>query len=210
MRRVFERFDLEPGDRVWVDTGVYAEDEPIVISLKNSGTSNNPVRIIGNTNRTYLDTGTVLKRAIRSGNSYVFHLTGAQGVSLESLMVSNAWTAIYAENSQGISLERVRGAYCVSNVVYAGANTWMDVNRTIVEGSLNWGLTAFTGSTVKVRHSYLHGNRANLFRRGGTVDIRNSILEASGQSAFAYYLTGGTLVSDFNNIRALEGQRGRW
>ncbi|MGB4046912.1 MAG: right-handed parallel beta-helix repeat-containing protein [Kiritimatiellia bacterium] len=205
VRRVFERFDLEPGDRVWVDTGVYAEDEPIVISLKNSGTSNNPVRIIGNTNRTYLDTGTVLKRAIRSGNSYVFHLTGAQGVSLESLMVSNAWTAIYAENSQGISLERVRGAYCVSNVVYAGANTWMDVNRTIVEGSLNWGLTAFTGSTVKVRHSYLHGNRANLFRRGGTVDIRNSILEASGQSAFAYYLTGGTLVSDFNNIRALEG-----
>lgn len=51
--------------------------------------------------------------------------------------------------------------------------------------------------------------QANLALPSGQIEVKNSILEAVGAGRFVYYYPamsgGGTLVSDYNNIRAWEG-----
>ena len=205
LRTVFERFDLEPGDRIWVDPGTYAEADAIAIGMKNSGSATNPVQIIGNVLAPYR--GTVLARVYRTVGSSVFQISHAGGVRMEALMVSNGWTGVQVENSDKITLEQVRVGHCGTNAVFAGAGASVDLNRVILEQNLANGLQTLTGSVVTVQHSLIQDNaQANVFFRGGTVGVTNSILTAAGASRFVYYLGGaGTLRANYNNIRATEG-----
>lgn len=205
LRAAFARFDLEAGDRIWVDTGRYLDTEPIVVGMKNSGTAEDPVRVTGNTNDPYL--GTVLGRSVRTAGSRIFQISQAGGVHLEALTVSNAWTGIHLDNTGKAVLERVRAVSCGTNGVQAGAGASVDLNRVLLEKSLVSGLQVFTGATVRVRHSLIRDNsKAGILFRGGSLEVRNSVLEAEGTGRVAYYLNGnGTWVSDFNNIRATDG-----
>jgi hypothetical protein len=206
LRTAFERFDLEPGDQIWVDPGTYEETDAIRITLKDSGTSNQPVRVTGDTNRPYA--GTVFKRATRAPGAYGFHLLQADGVRFDSFMVSNAYTAIQIDNGGDVALERVRAGFCVTNAVYAAGNTRVELSRSILEQSLFNGLQASTGAVVRAVNSLMRDNGlANVNVRGGSVDVFNGILEAAGSQRYVYYLegTGSRLASDYNNVRATGG-----
>ena len=205
LRTAFDRFDLEAGDQIWVDTGVYSESNSIWVGPKNSGTSNNPVRVAGNTQAPY--SGTVLARTSRSTGSYGIQIAYAGGVQFSNLMVSNAFIGIHEENSQLVLLDRVRVGSCVTSAVYVGASSRMALSASIVEQSLFAGLNAFTGSTVQVTGSLLRDNaKAAIYLQGGQVSLRNSILEASGSQRYTYYWGGGgSLSSDYNNIRVSSG-----
>jgi len=199
---VFERFDLEADDQVWVDTGVYEESEPIVIGLKNSGTSNNPVRLIGN--QVYPYTATVLKRVSRTKGAYGIEIAYAEGIHLDSLTISNTYMGIHVEHSDAVSLERVRVTYSVTNAIYAGLDTEVDITRSIVDQSLSAGVHARTGSVVSISSSLIRDNgQSGIYLAGGEVEVINSIMEASGLQRFVYYFVGTTseLLSDNNNIR---------
>lgn len=205
LRAVFDRFDLEAGDQIWVDTGTYEESEAIRIWMKDSGTSNNPVRVTGNALRPY--EGTVLKRASRTLGAYVVQMLQSDGLAFSSLMISNAFVGIHADNGGAISLERVRVGYCVTNAISAGANTRLELRRSILEQSLYNGLQANTGSVVKAAGNLMRDNGlANVCVRGGDVEVKNSVLEADGSSRHVYYFAGsGKLDSDYNNVRVSDG-----
>ena len=205
LRTAFERFDLEPGDRIWVDPGTYAETDPIAIRLKNSGLATNPVQIIGNVFAPYR--GPVLARAARTGGSSVFQISRAGGVRMEALTISNAWTGVQMEYSDKVVLERVRAGHCVTNAIFAGAGATVDLHRVVVEQNLVSGVQIETGSVVRVQHSLFRDNaRANVYFHGGNASVKNSILEAAGASRYVYYMGGtGTLEADYNNIRVSEG-----
>ncbi len=198
LQTIFDRFDLAAGDQIWVDTGTFSESEPILIGLKNSGTSNDPVRITGNNG------DTILVKSTRASRSYGIQCAYAGGVEINSLTISNAWTGLYAENTDFVAMNQVHVSYCVSNAVYSGANTWMALRGMILEQSLFSGLLVETGSVVTVRSSLIRDNSlANIVLSGGTVDVKNSIMEASGSQHYIYYWSGNgsSLDSDFNNIR---------
>ncbi|MGD9780547.1 MAG: right-handed parallel beta-helix repeat-containing protein [Kiritimatiellia bacterium] len=201
----FDRFDLEPGDRIWVDRATYVESTPIQIGMKNSGSAGNPVQVTGNPAAPYA--GTILARNSRSTGAYGIQLSHATGVQLSNFMVSNAYIGIHAENSLGIELDRVRAAYCFTNAIYAGAGVQMDANRIIVDQSLSAGFSTRTGATVKIYGSLFRENlQANLHIRGGSIELKNSILEATGDRRYVYYWAGGgTLDSDYNNVRVSDG-----
>lgn len=205
LRSVFERFDLEGGDQIWVDSGRYLEPDTIVVGMKNSGTTSQPVRVMGNTNQPYR--GTVLARTARTIGSSVFQLSQAGGIHLEALAISNAWTGVQIDTTAKAVLERVRVVACGTNAVQVGVASAVDLNRSILEHSVVSGLQTTTGATVRVQHSLIRDNsKAGLFFRGGNVEIKNSILDAAGTGRFAYYLGGsGTLVSDYNNVRVSAG-----
>lgn len=205
LRSVFERFDLEGGDRIWVDSGRYLEPDTIAVGMKNSGTTSQPVRVIGNTNQPYQ--ATVLARTVRTIGSSVFQIAQAGGIHLEALAISNAWSGVQIDTTAKAVLERVRVVACGTNAVQVGAGAAVDLNRSILEQNVVFGLYTITGGTVRVQHSLIRDNgKAGLFFRGGNVEIKNSILEAAGTGRFAYYLGGsGTLVSDYNNVRATAG-----
>ena len=205
VKLAFDRFDLEAGDRIWIDAGTYEEASPITVGLKDSGTSNNPVRVTGYTPDPYRRT--VLKQAVRTQGAYGIDITYANGVLFDSLVVSNAYIGIRAENSQAITLQRIRAGYCYTNVIYAGVNARLDITGTILEQSLAVGLQTFTSAVVRVQNSLLRDNsKAALLLRGGSVELKNSILKASGSQAKIYYWAGGgALTSDYNNIRVADG-----
>lgn len=205
LRAAFERFDLEPGDRIWVDPGTYEESEAIRIWMKDAGTSNNPVRVTGDTNRPYA--GTVFKRSSRTLGAFGIHLLQTDGVVFDSFMVSNAYSGIQIDNAGYVALERVRAGYCVSNAIYATGNTRLGLTRSILEQSLFNGIQANTGSVVQAVGTLMRDNGlANVNVRGGHVDVFNGILEASGSQRYVYYLEGaGKLSSDYNNVRVSEG-----
>jgi hypothetical protein len=205
LRTAFDRYDLAAGDQIWVDTGVYAESNSILIGPKNSGTSNDPVRVVGNTQAPYA--GTVLARTSRATGAYGIQIAYAGGVEFSHLMISNAFIGVHSENSQWTSLDRVRVGYCVTSAVYVGTSSRMALNASVVEQSLFAGLSVFTGATVQVTGSLLRDNsKADLYLQGGQVSLRNSILEAAGSQRFVYYWGGGgSLTSDYNNIRVTAG-----
>ncbi len=205
LRTVFDRFDLEPDDRVWVDRGLYLETAPIQVGMKNSGTSNNPVRVTGNTNSPY--NGVVLARSSRSTGAYVVQLAYAGGVQFSSLMMSNAFMGLHMENTTWASLDRVRVGYCLTNSIFAGVSTWSAMTGVIVEQSLHAGLHVTTGAVVKFHGGLVRNNaKAMVVLRGGDLELKNSILEASGYQQNIYYWAGSTkLASDFNNIRVTDG-----
>jgi hypothetical protein len=202
---VFENFDLEPGDKIWVDPATYTESRAIQIGLKNSGTSNNPVRVTGDPLAPF--TGVVLARGNRATGAFGIQMAYAGGVKLSDLAVSNAWTGIQMENCNLVSLERVRVGYTVTNALFAGAATRVELANSIVEQSLSTGLQAMTGAVVKVNACLFRDHtRFGVHLRGGDVEVKNSILEANGTQGHIYYLAGNsTLASDYNNIRATEG-----
>jgi len=207
LRTVFERFDLEPGDRIWVDSGTYAQSDALVIGMKNSGTAANPVRVTGNTNAPFQ--GTVLARVSRTDGSAVIRILQAGGIRLEALTVSNAWNGIEVANSPSVVMEWVRVTDCLASGIGAGPNTQMDLGRALLENNLRYGLQT-TGGVVRIRNSLMRNNaQANLALPSGQIEVKNSILEAVGAGRFVYYYPamsgGGTLVSDYNNIRAWEG-----
>ena len=205
LRSVFDRFDLEGGDQIWVDSGRYIDSDAIVVGMKNSGTTGNPVRVTGNTQQPYR--GTVLARSARTIGSSVFQISQAGGIHLEALAISNAWTGIQIDTTGKAVLERIRVASCGTNAVQVGVASAVDLNRSILEQNVASGLHTFTGATVRVQHSFIRDNsKAGVFFRGGNVEVKNSILEAAGTGRFAYYLGGnGVLASDFNNVRVSAG-----
>ncbi len=205
LRTVFERFDLEPGDQIWVDVGTYLESAVIPIGLKNSGTTSQPVRVTGPVAAPY--GGAVLARSSRTFGAYGIQLAHANGVQFSALMVSNAYIGIHAQNSAGIGLDRVRVGYCVTNGIYVGPGVQLDLTHSIVEQSLSSGLQSTTGAVIRIYNSLFRDNTlADVFLRGGNLELKNSILEAEGDRHYVYYWGGGgTLASDYNNVRVSAG-----
>ena len=202
---LFDRFDLEAGDRIWVDTGVYEEPDAVLVGMKDSGTTGNPIRVVGNVAKPY--SGTILKRPGSAPGYTGIQLSYANGIHFDSLMVSNAHVGVAAENGQGLRLDRVRVGYCSTNAVLASGNAGLTLSASILEQSLSAGLQAQTGSAVKVHNCLIRDNsRTAIFMQGGDVEVKNSILEASGTQGYIYYWAGGgRLASDYNNIRAING-----
>jgi len=91
-------YDLEPGDRLYVDTGNYAPPANIVITNEDSG-----VTIQGPWAR---DTGFVRRGNRSLSNARVFDLENANNITLSYLSVTGAYDGIYvASGSTGFRLE---------------------------------------------------------------------------------------------------------
>ena len=206
---VFDRFDLEPGDSIWVDPGTYEESSAITISLKDSGTSNTPVRITGDPARPF--DSVVLSRASRTFGANGVHLVYAFGVQFKYVMISNAWFGLLANNSQNLTLDRVRIGYCVTNSAFADSSA--ELRHSVLEQNLYAGVQIITGAVVRVNGCLIRDSGSMcLGLEGGNVEVKNSILqapEALGERRCIYYVRGTTarsrLVSNHNCIQVGDG-----
>ena len=200
LRRALELYDLEGGDTVYVDTGVYEEDAPVAFGVKDSGTTTAPLRVVGNTNNPLH--ASVLKQKYRSVGGYGLSLSDAQSIRLEALCVSNAWTAGYAANCSDIEIANSQFGYTATNAFYAGAGADVTLRSCLVQQSLYNGVVSYTGATVRVYNSLLRDNRdSDIYQIGGGVDVQNSVLLASGQGRYVYKGNElARLASDYNDV----------
>ena len=200
LRRALELYDLEGGDTVYVDTGTYEEESPVAFGIKDSGTADSPLRVVGNTNDPLH--ASVLKQKFRATGGYGVVLSGARDVRLEALCVSNAWTGGYAEDCGGIELVNCQIGYAATNAFCAWAGADVTLRSCLVQQSLYNGVLSSTGAVVRVYNSILRDNRlSDVYQQSGSLDVQNSVLLASGQGRYVY--RGNMLArvaSDYNDV----------
>ena len=200
LRRALELYDLEGGDTVFVDTGTYEEESPVSFGTKDSGTADSPVRVVGNTNDPLH--ASVLKQKYRTWGGYGLVLSDAQGIKLEALCVSNAWTGGYASNCSDIELFNCQIGYAATNAFFASEGADVTLRSCLVQQSLYNGVLANTGATVRVYNSVLRDNRlSDVYQQSGNLDVQNSVLLASGQGRYVYRADMlSRLASDYNDV----------
>jgi hypothetical protein len=121
------------GDTIYVDAGTYTLTRNVVLSAAQSG-----IRIVGVTDASTGLPVTILDRANRANPSSVFEFQGASDVTLEGLVVTNAYRGISANDSMAPGLT-ILNSYFLQNedagIYMEGNNPGLSVQGSRFEGS---------------------------------------------------------------------------
>ena len=131
IRAVIERYDLDAGDVIRVDTGNYALSTNIVITAADSG-----VAIEG---PTAAGARAVIDRGNTASSSFTFQLAGADDVTLRNLVIRGANIGVQAANGAGSDRLRVEASELTGNLT-AAASIGTGNAGAVFAGNLVWGL----------------------------------------------------------------------
>ncbi|NCD32881.1 MAG: choice-of-anchor D domain-containing protein [Spartobacteria bacterium] len=191
---IFNTYDVEPGDIIYVDTGNNAYS--VTIGSLDTGTVDNPVRIIGSTNEQA--GGTIFTRG--------FTLSEANGIHLEQLHFSNVSTAVKFSNYASGSLSWVRMSGGSTAVDASGTQVSVDMDHCSVRNVSSHAIYAGGSAKMALNHCVLSGNKYGVEVNGGTVYVTNSAISVSGSGRYAYYLgTSGSIYGDYNAFDVQNG-----
>ncbi|MBP5788538.1 MAG: right-handed parallel beta-helix repeat-containing protein [Kiritimatiellae bacterium] len=206
LKQALDLYDLEGGDTVYVDRGVYAEAEALSLGRKTSGQTNNPVRIVGSTNHPLRDT--VLAREARLTGSVVVDLASAECVRFESMQISNGWFGVRAENSSGVVFDQVAVAHCASNAIRVETGATVAFFHGLINDFSAFGVHVHTGGVAQVENSYVQSASGSLFSLGGgQLNADNNIFRVSGveNAVYLFLSESSRVAADYNNIHAESG-----
>lgn len=205
VRTVFDRYNLEPEDIVFVDTGIYPVTNTIVLGKQDSGDTNYTVHITGVTNR-YLNGGTrfvnVMTNAFNPEEPIsLFRIENGEGVLLSDL--------IFTGGDVGLELERQRNSVIRDVLVEDGGTagilaTFSSGNRferAVVTRHVGAGII-LADSPSAIDSSVLWSNGGfGLVVNGGSASMSNTIISADGSSStnVCVNLSDSSLRADFNN-----------
>jgi hypothetical protein len=220
IRAVLETYDLNAGDTILVDTGVYVLTVNILIGNGDSG-----VRIqgpVGEGHEALLDRG---NRTLSTAR--VFELTDADDVTLSALAVTGAYDGIYVSGgSTGFTLERSR--------VFENNSTGLNIvdaasSGALVQDSVFYGNAAVAGQdqdygvlikgtdpTVLRNESYHlnmrdgYGDRRGIHLEnvGANAVVRDNLVHDNGISGAGYGLVVTGTGFDISGNVARDNARG--
>lgn len=182
IRAILETYDLEFGDTLFVDNGIYSLTTNIPILHADSGvTIKDPT---GAGHSALLDRGNV------SGGSYVFELNDADAVTLSNLSITGAFDGIYVNNGSGqLTLQNSR--------VFENANSGLNINDA-----------ASFSPVIKDNLFYGDASNGNKFQKYGVFSraqdptfLRNQAYHNNGRRQYGIYLeNAGTNVVVHDNV----------
>lgn len=210
LARAFELYDLEGGDTLKLDRGVYAENADIRLTRKNTGTdATNPLVVSGLSSDRF--SGAVLARSSRTRGYNGVTLSAAGPVRFENLSISNNYNGIVADSCETAVFRFVRFSHSAANGVLARAGSRLVLTNSLIASSSAYGLSV-TGGVVRAENCLFHENAtaAVLVDRpiqagtsAGSLSVCNSILSGGGSSSA--YAVGSPnalslLTSDYNDV----------
>ena len=182
-------YDLEPGDTVFVDTGVYNLSSNIRLEAEDSG-----VRIqgaVGEGNRTLLDRGNT------ASSSRVFDLVGVSNMTLDSLSITGGHQGIaaYSGNSDVTLSNNEIFNNVIRGIDVRAGNTGFLIEGNEVYGhadSNDYGIYVENVTDIEVRNNDV---RANYFG----ISVGNNVV-AFGNEVYNNYRgisgSGNSLIED--------------
>ncbi|HMO98566.1 MAG TPA: right-handed parallel beta-helix repeat-containing protein [Kiritimatiellia bacterium] len=220
LQSLLDAVDLEPGDVVYVDTGVYAQNAAINIGEFDSGVATNPVVIRGSTN--VVAGGTIFDRITGLGNGIL--IDRAEGILLRDITVRNAAVGVFLELCNDIALQNVT----LRNNTFAGVRV-AGTRGTLIRNSLFFnnptnavlvglfGQGSFaTPGNVDIINNTFWGNRYSVHvAQGGSATAYNNLIQANGPDSRIYFMGLGVtnVIADYNayfrQSSALMGERER-
>lgn len=198
--RFFSRYDLEPGDIVYVDAGSYLENENVLMKTWVSGISTTPLRVYGPTNG-------VVARVLRGDSapgSIGLDMNYAQWISITNVVFQGAHIGVQISQSANLALSLSANANA-SNGFEVLFSTNIVFQRSVAARNQGRGMYFLTNAPVKVEHSVVWSNRAGAIRfRGTDLSVSNSVLHTADSDSFLYTkdMAGDTLRSDYNDMLA--------
>ncbi len=192
------RFDLEPGDVLYVDAGTYAENANIEFTRLDGGLTNQPVLILGPTN----GFRAIHQRGSTAVGSVGVSFSGTRAVALSNLVFHGARVGVQVDSSAHLSLG-IGATANSSNGFSIITSTNISLRRVFSSANGGRGLFLGTNTTVVLEHAVLWSNTlGGLQLRSGTVEISNSVVHATGTGRYAYELNATTdvLRANFNNV----------
>ncbi|MCA9135262.1 MAG: right-handed parallel beta-helix repeat-containing protein, partial [Planctomycetales bacterium] len=204
-------YDLEPGDRIYVDGGTYSISKNLVIGAEDSG-----VTIIGTQPTVDVPnpTPTVLDRDNTSTGTIVIQLSNADDITLDSVVLRNAYNAIYASStsdSDGFVLRNSRIEGMTERSIYLLAtNDDVTIENSVIDGTSTVSSIALVridgADSVVVGNELFGGYRGIEFYGGG------HLLENNTFNSFTNYAASQNSASDapviFRNNRFVDVNSG--
>ncbi|MGD9874708.1 MAG: right-handed parallel beta-helix repeat-containing protein [Kiritimatiellia bacterium] len=197
--RLFDAFNLEPGDRIYMDSGSYTASAGIAVSRLDGGKSGDPVIIQGSTNETL--TKSVINRGDAASGTCVVEFSGTEDVVIRNLDLEGADTGLRADTAGSVLIERVEIRNNGGSAVQVLNSSSISLLSVLAEANGGWGLES-SASSVNVQHSLIWSNALGaVSRAGGSMTLYNNILGASGSGAYIFNSDASSgFVSDYNNI----------
>jgi hypothetical protein len=168
---VLDRYQLLPGDTIWVDTGEYPLTTEISWCGQDHGAAGLPVRLVGSTHAI----GTTFTRADSSGPC--FKLYGPSYLSLENLRIKGGQRAIWAVGADNLVLDGVEASGSAAEGIYM-MYMFGYLRRCLIYDTVGDCVLADLAG-VDVRGS-------TLFSKTGTYCIRNATALWAGGNIYAY------------------------
>lgn len=186
---IFDHHILQPGDNIYVDTGLYNLTGPVIPPL--SGTNTRPLTFVGSPRGSILD-GQGLSPSC-------FQLEFKDYISIGGFILANpAENALYARNSHYLRFSRNRavGAFLDGLYLYQAYGSVLLKNQ--VENNLGAGLWAFRslqGLTARENHFSNNFGTAVQINLGEDIEISENTIELSGESGLRLNQTNRVNIS---------------
>ena len=163
---ILNKYDLEFGDVIYVDTGTYG--------LTRTSRSATTTRASASRARPAPATRRILNRGNIATNSYAFTLTDADAVTLANLSITGEYEGIFVSSgSTGFTLQNSR--------VYENANAGVDITDAASSGAVITD-NVFYGDASSDNRDQEHG----LFTRGlAPTVLRNEAYHYNGRASTA-------------------------
>ena len=205
---VFERYDIEPGDRIFVDRGTYNFSAPVIIGSRDSGATNSGVVSIIGASACNLD-GTPVADLVAVGfGTKGLQMLGARSVTVSNILFRQAGTAIEVTTSRDLQFHglHVVGSSLTNGVLVSGSTNIL-FSRSLFANNNGYGWTGRDNVQTRIMNSVLVSNRLGAIRLdGGQLGVTNSVLIASGSVAALFSeINSGTVRSDYNNLLNSDG-----
>lgn len=199
VQQVLDRYDVEPGDIIYVDSGTYTQDFPILVTSLDAGSSASPVTIIGSTNY-FVPT--------------IFNPSSATGIrfsqgpyyTLKYLTITNAGVAVSVERSSGFRMEHCRLMHNASHGFSANIASGAKIQNSVIAMNSGSALNMGVGS-MSVDHSVLWANSNSAVSIAqASATVSNSVVHATGEGKYLYQIgLFGSVSGDYNDLWAEDG-----
>ncbi|MCA9210218.1 MAG: right-handed parallel beta-helix repeat-containing protein, partial [Planctomycetales bacterium] len=199
LRAVLALYDLDPGDVVHIDTGLYEQVDTLNLVANDSG-----VRLLGTSQ---VDHATVISRGSTTNGEVVFNLAGADEVIFDNLDITGGYQGIVAAleaDSDGVQIRRSRvyDNFREQIQIAAGNDGWViDQSEVYDTSSGNFDGVVVTGDDTTIRSSRIHDlSRGINVTGGGAVIIGNTIYDNTNMGVVVSLGASDEFLAERNEI----------
>ncbi len=202
-------YDLEPGNTVYIDTGVYSVYSNLVITMADAGSAADGfVSFRGSTN--YAAGGTIWGRSGTGSDSYGFYLNDCNYVHLTDLVLTSGYYGVYLRSADHNLLERLEIRNTSSSGIFLDTTRYNRIANCLIWTNLQYGIKLEnTPAMNAVDHCTLVDNVvAQLgLETGSRCSLSNSILTARFPGSYCIYSKGTEYDGNFNNLYTTNNAR---